>query len=252
MASTHCDDSCENWVWDGAFGDLIANASDAVVLPNTPIYACDPGLKYHDIVWSKPVDHKVWPDFTWHSVDLDVDSIVGVAEVKTKPENEHRDLLWDSIDGLEPSSLSRLFRVIRDWNSSAAEEAPLVQLDLCEPTHFIEPAEPVEFRSPFLTLIEESHHKLLKREADKDLWTWFSNWRNTFLSLAERFSTLSGDEVVNLLKKALAATRRSVPKSRAPRQRKARAERLVRLADSIAPNAPPFSPPPQALPTGAG
>jgi len=195
------------------------------------------------------LDQDVWRDYVWHDsgLELDLNSVNWLTEGKVEATEIYQELILDSIDGLEASNLSRLVRIIRDWKDLAGEEEPLILLDHCEADA---PSEPVE-SNRFMTLVEESHHTLLERGAGKDLWAWFADWREVFLSFADRFETLTGEEVVNLLRRAL-AVRRAGPRARAPRQRRARAERLVRLAASIAPNAPPLPLQPRALATGAG
>jgi len=154
------------------------------------------------------------------------------------------DPLQQSIGELEDSNLSRLFRVVRDWVAEAEEqaEAELSRASL---------EEPVAIGDKFITLLAEGQHKLLEREAGKSSWDWFSQWQLLTLALAEEGPTLNGQEVLDLILGEMVA-RRLAPKPPRPCVRHARAERLVRLATSVIPNAPPRPVVAELMPIGAG
>lgn len=205
----------------------------------------------HQLILPESDEDLVWSNAARHWADIDIDAVVS-PWVDSDPDLSQQARLWRSIDDLKTSNLSRLVRVVRDWhNVSTAEEEPTSESNLREAVDSAEPLEPQVSQGIFLSLLHDSNHELLEREAGKDVWTWFADWRDLVLSLAERFEALSGEEVFNLLKSAV-ASRRSAPRARAPRQRRARSERLVRLAQSITPHAPPCLSQPEALPTGAG
>lgn len=187
-----------------------------------------------------------------HTANFDFDFVTGF---EAKPLDPDRELLRESIDGMEASNLSRLFRVVRDWSfhpvadEEPAEvvvgpEEPLVHALVAEDAlaAYLEPPED----EAFIALLHESQHKLLERQADKDFWAWFADFRKIALAALERGRAISGAEILEMVKRALKA-KRLLPRSRAPRARHARAERLLRLAESIAPNAPPVPPLPIGL-----
>jgi hypothetical protein len=113
------------------------------------------------------------------------------------------------------------------------------------------PAEPPDAEGRFLTLLSASEHELLHRKPEKTLWAWFLAFREAAMATIERGRSITGAEILEMVKRAL-SRRRQLPPVRAPRRRPAPAERLLRLADSIAPNAPPFPPAFTARATEAG
>jgi hypothetical protein len=183
-----------------------------------------------------------------------------VTDFEAKSLDPDRELLRGSIDGMEASNLSRLFRVVRDWSfHSVADEEPVevvvgpeepLEHTLVAEDALAEYLEPPEEKA-FIALLYQSQHKLLERQADKDLWAWFAGFREIALAAVERGRMISGAEILEMVKRALKA-KRSLPRSRPLQARHARAERLLRLAESIAPNAPPLPPLPTGLAIEAG
>jgi|GEM_PF-2653008 len=161
------------------------------------------------------------PSFDWSSVrGFD-------ASPEPTPEGDLQ-LLRGAIEDLKLSNLSRLTRIVRDWTTEDEDQPEILvefQAEDLSPTH--------EFFHDRLAVAE---HRLLEREAQKDLWAWFLHWRDLALEVLD--PSVSGNQVLNVLKDALAAIRR---RTRMPalRQRDASAERLLYLAESIVPHAPP-------------
>jgi hypothetical protein len=246
MASPGSEKTVGPKVSGSSFNELIANSFDFGSIEPSFHGKVTLASGYQDISW-KNIPFEGLSDLTWEIVNLDS---VTFKKIKWDADEVSKELLWNSFDGLETSNLSRLARVVRDWSSFAAEE-PIVTGETCEIVDGADLSEDVLLDSNLFTLMHESSHELLERKAGKELWNWFTDWRDWFLSLAERFKTLGEEEIFNLLKLAVAA-RRSAPRPRAPRQRQAPAERLLRLAKSIVPNAPPFPLRSEVLLTGVG
>jgi hypothetical protein len=148
-----------------------------------------------------------------------------------------------SIGELEDSNLSRLFRIVRDWVTEADEE-PSDEVSTG-------PEEKIAPGGKFLTLLAEGHHQLLEREAGEEPWEWFLEWQMLAVALAEDIPSLSGHEVLGLILDEL-IVRRLAPKPAGPTARHARAERLMRLAASVIPHAPPRSALNEQMPTEVG
>lgn len=183
---------------------------------------------------------------------LDLENVAGLkapeevapADVDLFDLDPQLEPLLNATDGLRLSNLSRLTRVVRDW-SEEAEQASGVYFTP------ISKAEPDANNPSFISFVHEAQHRLLQRKKDKDLWAWFLDWRQAALSLFDEGTDIDGDWLLKMLRLRRAAARRRVRRRRAPRHRAARAERLIRLARYIAPNAPPASLQTEPMPTEA-
>jgi hypothetical protein len=183
-------------------------------------------------------------------IDLAGEDIV-VAEVKST-RDKARDELRESVERLEGRYISSLFRVVREWNSEAKRTARSITIPFPEGEGEPEAFHTQAASSLFLAYLHDRGHELIEQErADEELWSAFVSWREVVLCLAERFEALEGDDVVEVLGEALPDTR-SAARLRPPPERRAPSERLLRLADSISPNAPPRLPRSQTEPTRAG
>lgn len=177
---------------------------------------------------------------------LDVDQVGGMPDSSSMTVHERIKPLRRSIGDLEDSNLSRLFRIIRDWVTETEEP---VRPSTEERWRLSGEAADDDVR--FLTLLADGEHKLLQREAGKEHWAWFSYLSRLFLTLAEDGRSLSGKEFLELILKEV-RKRRFARRPPRPRTRRTRAERLLRLANSITPHAPPRLLSTEPFLTGAG
>lgn len=164
---------------------------------------------------------------------LNLDRVEGMRELNSMEVHGRVEPLRRSIGDLEDSNLSRLFRVVRDWVTEAEEP---VRPSPEECWRLIDEAADEEAR--FLTLLASGEHKLLQRKAGQERWAWFNYLSQLFLALTGDGSSLSGREFLELISKEIRKRRFARRPSR-PRTRRTRAERLLRLAHSIIPHAPP-------------
>jgi hypothetical protein len=129
---------------------------------------------------------------------------------------------------LKASNISRLIRIVRDWNSP--------------PRPVVAERRPVSEAAHFRAQILAADHRLLERSREKDLWFWFLDWREDALSAED--SELSAAGLLRLLRRTLSrlrvGRRPASPGHRPP----AGGDRLRRLADIIVGHAPPASSPP--------
>lgn len=171
--------------------------------------------------------------FDWNSVDGFEPS------PKPTPEDDLRPFL-DAVEDLKPSYLSRLTRIVRDW-ADGGEEQPTILVAGFAGTSLA--------HEDFHFQLASAKHCLLDRGSAKDLWAWFVEWRDVALEVLDpRFS---GRQVLDILRRALSAARRR-QKPPAPQQRYTSAERLLQLAESIIPHAPPRRPSREPFPSEAG
>jgi hypothetical protein len=177
-----------------------------------------------------------WVRGEWVKPRLDADDgivasvlAVGVASPGTRFFSHY-------IDTLTASNLSRLIRVVRDWNIEA--------------THFVGYTGGLRTADEYFHgLVLDGSHRLLRRRPTKQPWHWFRRWRGLFLGvLNDEFS--SGDMLELLMKAESRLRRRRRPAS--PPRRRSRSERLQCLADTIVGHAPPLFSDSRVRPTEAG
>jgi hypothetical protein len=172
---------------------------------------------------------------------LDLTDVDGLGFSAEPAGDDGVQALWEAIDGLKPSNISRLVRVVRDWTT--ASEPP--------PTAVITPQlqSTTESHELFHWHLAEGQHQLLERGPDKNAWTWFLDWRDIALEVLDR--QISGRKVLGLLKRALSA-RCSYSRPALPAPRRATADCLLRLVDTIVAHAPPRRLHTEPLPIEAG
>jgi hypothetical protein len=128
---------------------------------------------------------------------------------------------------LKASSISRLIRMVRDWNAAPRRIAP--------------ESRPVSPAAHFRAQILAADHRLLSRGPEKDLWHWFLDWREEALRAED--SDLSATRLLKLLRRTLSRLRSGRRPSSPVRRPPTSGDRLRRLADTIVGHAPPVAAP---------
>jgi hypothetical protein len=159
-------------------------------------------------------------------LSFDWDAVEGFDLPKPSTEDDLQ-VFRDAVEDLKPSYLSRLTRIVRDL-ANDGEEQPVVLVEGFGDASL--------GHESFHSQLASAEHRLLERKAKKDLWTWFLDWRDFALEVLDL--RVSGHQVLDILKRARSAMRRR-HKPPIPRPRRTPAERLLQLAESIVPHAPP-------------